>query len=125
VFLDATYLHVRRTGQVTSMAVVVATGVTADGGREVLGCDVGDSEDEVFWAGHQRLSARGRHLESGSPTRGPDYNATAIDLMAGRQLDLALLRHRVQYSSEVQQQPCRTPRVGSSTVDGSRSNEVR
>ena len=51
VFLDATYLHVRRTacGQVTSMAVVVATGVTADGGREMLGFDVGDSEDEVFW----------------------------------------------------------------------------
>jgi putative transposase len=37
------------TSQVTSMAVVVATAVTADGGREVLGLDVGDSEDEVFW----------------------------------------------------------------------------
>src|ERR687898_474295 len=43
VFLDATYLHVRRTGQVTSMAVVVATGVTATGGREVLGIDVAGS----------------------------------------------------------------------------------
>ncbi len=32
-----------------SKAVVVATGVTADGRREVLGLDVGDSEDEVFW----------------------------------------------------------------------------
>jgi len=60
VFLDATYLHVRRTGQVTSMAVVVATGVTATGGREVLGCDVGDSEDEVFWRGFLRtLKQRG------------------------------------------------------------------
>jgi hypothetical protein len=49
VFLDAIYLHVRRAGQVTSMAVVVATGVTATGGREVLGLDIGDSEDEVFW----------------------------------------------------------------------------
>jgi hypothetical protein len=37
------------TSQVVSMAVVVATGITADGGREVLGLDVGDSEDEVFW----------------------------------------------------------------------------
>jgi putative transposase len=54
VFLDATYLHLRRTGQVTSMAVVVATGVTATGGREVLGVDVGDSEDEVFWRGFLR-----------------------------------------------------------------------
>src|SRR3954462_3909654 len=50
VYLDATYLHVRNsTSQVVSMAVVVATGVTTDGGREVLGLDVGDSEDEVFW----------------------------------------------------------------------------
>ena len=52
VYLDATYLHVRNsTSQVVSMAVVVATGITADGAREVLGLDVGDSEDEVFWRG--------------------------------------------------------------------------
>ena len=31
------------------MATVVATGVTAEGNREVLGCDVGDSESEAFW----------------------------------------------------------------------------
>jgi putative transposase len=42
------------------MAVVVATGVTADGGREVLGVDVGDSEDEVLWRGFLRtLKQRG------------------------------------------------------------------
>jgi transposase-like protein len=52
VYLDATYLHVRNaTSPVVSMAVVVATGITTDGGREVLGLDVGDSEDEVFWRG--------------------------------------------------------------------------
>ena len=33
------------------MAVVVATGIAADGSREVLGLDVGDSEDETFWRG--------------------------------------------------------------------------
>ena len=49
VDLDATYLHVRNaTGQVTSMAVVIATGICATGEREVLGVDVGDSEDEAF-----------------------------------------------------------------------------
>ena len=38
VYLDATYLHVRnQTSQVTSMAVVVATGITANGDREILG----------------------------------------------------------------------------------------
>jgi putative transposase len=60
-FLDATYLHVRsHTGQVTSMAVVIATGITAEGNREVLGVDVGDSEDEVFWRSFLRsLKSRG------------------------------------------------------------------
>ena len=52
VYLDATYLHVRNERAMTvSMAVIVATGVTATGGREILGLDVGDSEDEVFWRG--------------------------------------------------------------------------
>lgn len=52
VYLDATYLHVRTEhAMVVSKAVVVATGVTADGRREVLGLDVGDSEDELFWRG--------------------------------------------------------------------------
>src|SRR4051812_11078112 len=45
IYLDATYLHVREAslGQVVSKAVVVATGITATGGREVLGLAVGDS----------------------------------------------------------------------------------
>jgi putative transposase len=61
VYLDATYLHVRNSAsQVTSMAVVIATGITATGAREVLGVDVGDSEDEAFWRSFLRtLKARG------------------------------------------------------------------
>ncbi len=42
VFLDATYVKARVDSRVVSRAVVIATGVTADGGREVLGCEVGD-----------------------------------------------------------------------------------
>ena len=50
VYLDATYLNVRNSlSQPASMATVVATGVTAEGNREVLGCDVGDSESEASW----------------------------------------------------------------------------
>ena len=51
VYLDATYLHVRDDHHVVSKAVVIATGVSAEGMREVLGFDVGDSEDEVSWRG--------------------------------------------------------------------------
>jgi putative transposase len=50
VFADATYLKGRVRGRVVSRAVVVATGVTATGDREVLGVEVGDSEDQAFWA---------------------------------------------------------------------------
>lgn len=50
IYLDATYLNVRNSlSQPASMATVVATGITADGNREILGCDVGDSETEGFW----------------------------------------------------------------------------
>jgi putative transposase len=49
LFLDATYCKVRLSGRVVSQAVVIATGVSADGRREVLGCATGDSETESFW----------------------------------------------------------------------------
>jgi putative transposase len=61
VFLDATYLKGRVGGQVVSRAVVVATGVSMSGDREVLGCAVGDSEDEAFWTEFLR-SLRNRGL---------------------------------------------------------------
>ena len=60
VFVDATYVKARVNHRIVSRAVVVATGVTADGNREVLGLDVGDSEDEVFWTAFLRsLKDRG------------------------------------------------------------------
>ena len=49
VFLDATYCKVRINQRVVSQAVVITTGVCADGRREVLGCATGDSETETFW----------------------------------------------------------------------------
>lgn len=60
VFADATYLKGRVNGRVVSRAVVVATGVTAHGDREVLGVEVGDSEDGAFWTAFLKgLRARG------------------------------------------------------------------
>ncbi len=60
VFLDATYIKGRVRGRVVSRAVVIATGVTATGDREVLGIDVGDSEDGAFWTAFLKsLRARG------------------------------------------------------------------
>ncbi len=59
VWLDATFVKARQQGRVVSQAVV-AIGVSAEGTREVLGLDVGPSEDGAFWIGFLRgLVARG------------------------------------------------------------------
>ena len=60
VFLDATYVKAHEGASVVSKAIVIATGVTATGDREVLGLAVGDSEDGAFWTAFLRsLRARG------------------------------------------------------------------
>ena len=60
VFLDATYVKAHQKPTVVSKAIVVATGVSATGEREILGFAVGDSEDAAFWTAFLRsLRARG------------------------------------------------------------------
>ena len=60
MFVDATYCKARVGRRVVSQAVVVAVGVAADGRRQVLGFDVGDTESEPFWTAFFRsLKARG------------------------------------------------------------------
>ena len=60
VWIDARYEYVREDHRVQSMAVVIAYGVRADGVREVLGLDIGLSEDVAVWRAFlQSLVARG------------------------------------------------------------------
>jgi len=54
VWLDATYHKVRVEGRVVSQATVVAIGVTAGGERQILGVDVGASEERSFWTAFLR-----------------------------------------------------------------------
>src|SRR4029450_7440885 len=49
LWIDATYLKVRRGGRIVSVAVIIAVGVNTDGRREVLGMEVGTSEAEPIW----------------------------------------------------------------------------
>ena len=62
LFLDATYLDVRVRGHVVSQALVVATGVSGEGRREILGMSLGDAETTDFWTGFLR-SLRERGLK--------------------------------------------------------------
>ena len=60
IWIDATYLKVRRGGRIVSVAVIIAVGVNADGRREVLGMEVGTSEAEPIWTEFLRsLTRRG------------------------------------------------------------------
>lgn len=62
VYLDARYEKVRHGGLVIDAAVLLAAGVSPDGHREVLGCSVSLSEQEVHWRDFLRsLQARGLH----------------------------------------------------------------
>jgi hypothetical protein len=58
LFVDATYRKARVNRRVVSQAVAVATGMAADGHREVLGLTVGDSEDGAFWTAFLRTQRR-------------------------------------------------------------------
>lgn len=62
LFLDATYLDVRHRGRVVSQALVVATGVSGEGRREILGMALGDAETTDFWTEFLR-SLRERGLK--------------------------------------------------------------
>ncbi len=60
VWIDATYVKVRTSGRIVSVAVIIAVGVNTDGTREILGMAVGPSEAEPFWTEFLRsLSRRG------------------------------------------------------------------
>jgi len=60
LWIDATYLKVRRGGRIVSVAVIIAVGVNSDGRREVLGMEVGTSEAEPIWTEFLRkLTRRG------------------------------------------------------------------
>ncbi len=62
VYLDARYEKVRHGGLVVDVAVLLAAGVNAEGHREVLGCSVALSEQEVHWRDFlSNLKARGLH----------------------------------------------------------------
>jgi putative transposase len=60
LWIDATYVKVRESGRIVSVAVIIAVAVNSDGRREVLGMAVGPSEAEPFWTKFLRsLTRRG------------------------------------------------------------------
>jgi len=62
LYLDARYEKVREAGQVRDVAVLVATGITSQGERQILGVSVLLSEHETHWKAFLKsLKDRGLH----------------------------------------------------------------
>ena len=60
LWLDAVYLKVRQNHRIVNVAVVIAIGVRETGEREILGIDIGASEEGAFWTAFLRdIVARG------------------------------------------------------------------
>ena len=49
LLLDALVIHVRKDESVVPVAALIATGISEDGQREILGLTLGDSENEASW----------------------------------------------------------------------------
>lgn len=107
VYLDATYIKARINHRIISRAVVVATGVTVNGDREVLGVDVGDSEDEVFSDRVPAGAARPRPRRCAPGDLRRTRRAESIDPESAQRCQLAAL----QGSSDAQHLGHRRRRV--------------
>lgn len=62
LWLDATYVKVRKGGRVVSVAVIIACAVNLDGRQEIIGMGIGESEAKAFWLAFL-LSLKERGLE--------------------------------------------------------------
>jgi putative transposase len=73
MWVDALTQRCREAGRIVNVATVIATGVWADGHREILGVDVLTGEDGAGWTAFLRdLVARGlAGVQLVSPTRTP------------------------------------------------------
>jgi putative transposase len=66
VLVDALVVRVREDGAVRQRSLLIASGIRADGLREVLGFSVGDRESEASWGGFF-ASLKQRGLHGGGP----------------------------------------------------------
>ena len=99
VAADALVLKVREGGRVVPVHVLVATGVNADGHREVLGVQVTSSEDGAGWLGFFRdLTARGL---SGVKLVTSDAHAGLVSAISATLPGAAWQRCRTHYAANL------------------------
>ena len=121
VWLDATYVKVRRDHQIVSIAVIVAVGVNTDGRREVLGMTTGHSEAEPFWVEFLRSLARrglrGTKLVISDAHEGLKAAIAKILSATWQRCRVHFMRNAMAYAGKTQRASCqpgsapRSPRM--------------
>jgi putative transposase len=109
VWVDALTVKVREDGRVVNVHALVATGVNADGHREILGLDVASAEDGAGWLAFLRgLVARGLSgvqlvisdahpgltAAIGSALPGAAWQRSSANIMGGGRFPLVHLHRR-------------------------------
>jgi transposase-like protein len=111
VWLDALTQKVREGGRVINVATVIATGVNADGHREVLGVDVITTEDGAGWLAFLRgLVARGL---SGVALVISDAHPGLVDAIASTLVGATWQRCRTHYMRNLL---CKVPKSAQAMV---------
>jgi transposase-like protein len=111
VACDALVLKVREGGRVVPVHALVATGVNADGHREILGVQVTTSEDGAGWLGFFRdLTARGL---TGVKLVTSDAHAGLVAAVAATLPGASWQRCRTHYAANLMSATRRAPGAGS------------
>lgn len=121
ICVDATYHKVRVNWRVTRQATVVAVGVTSEGERQVLGFDVGPSEDRAFWTAFlrslvKRVDLRGVRLITSDAHEGlKQATATVLSGATWQRCRVDFMRNLLATVPKVPAKPlrrwCRSPIV--------------
>ena len=99
VAADALTMKVREAGRVVKVAVMIATGVNADGCREILGIHTATTESEVGWLGFFRdLVARGL---SGVALVTSDAHAGLVEAVGATLPNASWQRWRTHYAANL------------------------
>lgn len=100
LWIDATYVKVRRGGRIVSVAVIIAVGVNADGRREVLGMEIGTSEAEPIWTEFLRkLTRRGLKLVVSYAHEGIEAAVTKVLCATWQRCRVGLLKKGYLFDS--------------------------
>ena len=108
LWIDATYVKVRQSGRIVSVAAIIAVAVNAEGRREVLGMATGPSEAETFWTQFlrslMRRGLRGVKLVISDAHEGLKAAAAKVLKASWQRCRVHFLRNALAYANKGQRQ---------------------